>query len=300
MIKFSIPAKHFILGEYAVLDRGPALLFMHEPRFMLIASQGIPQLTGIHSKSPAGRFYQENFSLFESHQLSFIDPYQNIGGLGASSAQFILMYALYQHLLNQPFSLETLFQAYQSFAYSGIGYPPSGSDIVAQTVGGLLAWIAEKKEVTQFNWPFETSLSFHFVHTGHKVKTHEHLQTLQLGFSLETFKKIVHTSLQALQDKDPIIFCDTINDYAHHLDKHNLTTKNTRALLNTLLCLPGVKAAKGCGALGNDVLFILTEKENETAFKKWISNNNLRYLSNQNNISPGLLLEPETETTKEI
>lgn len=290
MLKLSVPAKNFILGEYAVLDRGTALLFTHSPRFMLSVTKGNPQLSGIHSASPAGLFYQQHFDLFSDYHILFIDPYHGIGGLGASSAQFVLLYAFYNHLQDNNFSLEEMLETYREFAWSGQGFPPSGADVVAQAMGDLLSWNPSKKEITSLAWPFE-DLSFHFIHTKHKVSTHEHLHNLQLDFSLSELKKTVKLALKAFTQKDSANFCNAINTYANLLGAYNLTAGNTLRLLYELQKLPEVKAAKGCGALGSDVLFVVTPREHVTTIKNWAQDQKLLYLSNESDASTGLLIE---------
>jgi len=269
-----------MLGEYAVLENGSALLFTHEPHFTLLANENTPLLIGIHPHSPAGRFYQQHFDLFSRYQLHFIDPYHGIGGMGASSAQFILLFTLYYHLKKQPFSLEALLQTYHPLAWSGQGYPPSGADLVAQSIGGFIAWHPQEKTITQLTWPFET-LSFHFVHTRHKVKTHEHLHTLQMNFSVNTLNAVTEQALNALKNTDSIQFCNAINSYASLLAEYQLVTDHTLALLQSLQTQHYVKAAKGCGALGADVLFIITEKSAAPALHAWINTHHLQYLCSQ-------------------
>ncbi|MBI5448627.1 MAG: hypothetical protein HY939_07910 [Gammaproteobacteria bacterium] len=289
-MKLSVPAKNFILGEYAVLEQGTALLFTHTPFFKLVVSKGVPQLSGIAPQSPAGLFYQQHFDFFSTQHITFIDPFHGIGGLGASSAQFILLFTLYNQQQNHAFSLDELLDTYQAIAWHGEGYPPSGADLVAQAVGGMLAWDAEKREVIPYDWPFAETLSFHLVHTKNKIKTHEHLQALQLNFSLDAFKHIVNQALDALDNRDADEFCHTINKYERLLRHHQLTATHTLRLLNSLKKVTGVKAAKGCGALGSDVLFIVLEKNHEAALHDWIKKQGLLYLSNQNDIASGLSL----------
>lgn len=290
-LKLSVPAKNFILGEYAVLEQGNALLFTHTPIFTLLATEGIPQLTGIHLHSPAGRFYQQHFDVFSAQHVAFIDPYHGIGGLGASSAQFILLYALFYHLKDTSFSLESLLETYQSLAWQGEGYPPSGADLVAQSVGGMVGWNPSTKEVTAFDWPFADTLSLHFIHTHHKIKTHEHLDSLQLDFALDELKYTVDKATDALDRTDSITFCNAINTYANLLHQHQLTAPHTVTLLNSVKKLEGVKAAKGCGALGSDVLLVVAENTAETLLQDWINTHQLRYLGNQNMSAPGLSMD---------
>src|SRR5690606_39000184 len=104
------PSKTFLLGDYLSLLGGPALLLNTEPRFQgLLESiqptvkssaiadkiQAIEPYPGIHPQSPAGKFLQRHASDFADCNLTFFDPHQGAGGFGASSAQFLMVYALW-------------------------------------------------------------------------------------------------------------------------------------------------------------------------------------------------------------
>ncbi len=273
------PAKHFVLGEYAILEGGTALLFTHAPYFELhIDASQNPALIGIHPESPAGRFYQTHKTIFSRHHLTFTDPYQEAGGLGASSAQFVLLYKLYLQLTEEPFYLKNLLQVYKKFSWSGQGYAPSGADVVAQTMKGFCSWSSRTNEVINFVWSF-TDCTFHFIHPRHKTKTHEHLETLQLNFALDKFHATVQQALSALAQHDSALFCDAINIYAALLKTHSLTTEHTLSLLENLKREPWVKAAKGCGAMGSDVLFIVIKNTITPALQRWAEQHNLQPLT---------------------
>ncbi len=94
-MKWLIPAKTFLLGEYAALAGQSAVLLTTSPCFELSLSKEAG-LHGIHPDSPAGRWWKENAQ--SEVGLQWHDPYQGCGGLGASSAQFLGAYLASMYL----------------------------------------------------------------------------------------------------------------------------------------------------------------------------------------------------------
>lgn len=279
-ILFLAPAKHFILGEYTILDaESEALLFSHDPCFSLKAKKGeLATLDGIHPQSPAGKFYQFNKNLFANYQIFFSDPYQQIGGLGASSAQFLLLYRLKCYLENKAIHLDELLKNYHEFSFT-TGTPPSGADLISQFISGICHW--KKPYSTQsYTWPF-SDFDIHFIHTHHKIATHDHLSTLLLPKDLTPFKSITKAGINALAKKNSQEFFNAINEYKELLSLHNLTATHTLKMLNTLSSYSWVKASKGCGALGSDVLLVITDKHFQEPLQHWAKHHGLSYLCNQ-------------------
>ena len=90
----SVPGKTFLLGEYVALDGGPSLLLSTEPRFELrVRARSRDVALPFHAQSPAGRFFERHADDLAAWEFEFRDPSGGRGGLGASSAQFALMYA---------------------------------------------------------------------------------------------------------------------------------------------------------------------------------------------------------------
>ena len=90
----SAPSKTFLTGEYGVLAKGGQSLVVNTyPLFELhIAPKGNRACWGIHKKSPAGTWIQNNPNDFEDIGITFVDPHQGRGGFGASTAQFLMVY----------------------------------------------------------------------------------------------------------------------------------------------------------------------------------------------------------------
>ena len=70
-----------------------------------------------------------------------------------------------------------LLSKYVSLAWNGQGSPPSGADLIAQRHGGLCFYHKAARKLEVLAWPF-SDLSFGLIHTGNKLATHAHLQTL--------------------------------------------------------------------------------------------------------------------------
>lgn len=102
-MRLSCAGKTFLLGEYLAMDGGPSILASTGPRFEMQFEKNAASLKGassasskkhpFHADSPAGLLFREHQAQLQDIEISFLDPYQGLGGLGASSAQFLLLYA---------------------------------------------------------------------------------------------------------------------------------------------------------------------------------------------------------------
>jgi hypothetical protein len=173
---FSAPGKVMLLGEYAVLGKGSAMMAAVGPRFCL--QGGSPSLDAApllapHPESPAGRLLafaaQSPSGPMRAdwvRTLKWSDPHEGRGGWGASTAQFALVHAALR-ALNPVFGskarpdfgagaeLEELklqpqeelwkdpWKIYRSL-HQDQEVVPSGADLVVQCVGGCIRWQAEQ------------------------------------------------------------------------------------------------------------------------------------------------------------
>src|SRR5262249_39804692 len=150
----------------------------------------------------------------------------------------------------------SLIQTYQSLTQPPQGLPPSGADIIAQLTGGLCYFHPEKKLVETYIWPFP-ELELFLIRTGHKIPTHEHLETLT-NIPKNELAAITLQGLQAIESQNSDDFIKAINNYAMCLQQLNFVAATTQTLLKKLPSV--VLAAKGCGALGADVVLAITMK----------------------------------------
>lgn len=245
-MKISCPSKTFLVGEYAVLDGGPAILLATPPYFML------------------------------EDDLTFVDPYHGAGGFGASGAKFVL-----SAKKNGEIDHWQVWEKYRSSGFEG-----SGADVVAQWMGGITFFYPQQRIIENITWPFG-NLSIGLIHTGYKIQTHEHLQELKNN-NFALLKAITIKTYQALKQSDQINFLKSIQDYAVELDKFHLVCDNTKWILDKIKNCPSILAAKGCGALGADVILTVIEKSNQENFLDWAAREKLNVVYCDNQFAGGV------------
>ncbi len=290
---FSIPGKTFLLGEYLALHGGPTLVALTHPNFELIAKKkGTGSLGTIHLDSPAGKFISAYSDYFAEFDLEFKDPYQGKGGFGASTAQFLGVYSLWlykeahQQDMEKLFDLKHLLDAYNKVAWNGQGFAPSGADLVGQLKGSLTFFEKKKGLLSVASWPF-MDLEFYLIHTGNKLATHEHLRALT-DFDDTGLEKSFAMAKRSFETHQSELFVEAVNLYAMNLQALGFTCEPTLKLLGEMRKLSGIKAIKGCGALGVDVLFAVVAKDQSQELKMYCQKNNLSIVSSHQQISAGL------------
>lgn len=293
-LTFSVPGKTFLAGEYLALQGGPTLIFLSEPRFELKVQKGQGGLGSIHPESPAGIFVRRHSDIFSSYDLDFVDPYLGRGGFGASTAQFLGAYAFWLKTQNPEIDVESelkwqdLLEAYYRCAWKGEGQRPSGADVVGQFAGHLTVFEKRSESLSTFSWPF-SDLDFYLLHTGNKVATHEHLKNLP-AFDASELNASFASIRQSLQVHDSSAFVAGVTSYGAALKKLNFTCAETLLLLNDILTVPNVRTAKGCGALGADVILVILNKNGGAALRQHCETHQLSIISSSEQISSGLLV----------
>lgn len=261
-MKLRCPSKTFLVGEYAVLQDGEAIVLTTEPFFTASIDNNASNEDKQDKHSPAARLRQDNKSSFGNSSYQFHDPHQGQGGFGASTADFLLSYqAIHTEEKLDP---AKLLDSYHQYAWNGVGTKPSGADLLAQTSNNELCHVQLNPiALNGCSWPF-SDLRYLLVRTGNKVATHEHLAATKGPFP-DVLTHIVKQTWQAIQAQHSKNFIDCINHYAEQLQQANLTHPNTLELLHTCQQNPKILAAKGCGALGADVLLIITKAQDALA-----------------------------------
>lgn len=279
-MKWSIPAKTFFLGEYAAIADHSAILITTTPYFEItLTEQKI--LEGIHHESPAGLWWNKQHL---SQGLSWYDPYHGCGGLGASSAQFVGSYLASCLIHNKTPSLENMLEAYYQCAWNGKGLRPSGYDLIAQTHSGCIYINRRNNQIHPYSWPFK-DLSFSLIHTGTKLATHHHLQETSLPVELEPLSTIVDKAKIAFEENNSSLLIQCINDYHAQLERHQLVAPHSLELINKFRSYPEVLAIKGCGALGADILLILSRPCDSTTLKNKLDSHNKTVLASEHNLA---------------
>ncbi len=247
-MKLRFPAKTFLLGEYVALEDGPAILLTTEPCFEATVTTDSAS-SDIHPESPAGLFWSSSEM---SGTLTWFDPYKGIGGLGASSAQFLAAYfTKYPGALD----MQVLLQAYWDVSCQ-TGVRPSGYDVLAQAQQGCVYLNRAQSENTIYEWPF-ADIAFVLIHTGEKLATHHHLQTLQLTQAVNQLTPIVYQGKEAFDTGNSALLVEAVNAYYQQLLALDLVSLKTQAYIELLSKFPDVLALKGCGAMGADIMLAL-------------------------------------------
>lgn len=250
-----VPGKVFIAGEYGALKGFPTLSVAVNPAFEFNSGSGELRF---HPQSPAG--------LLEgplSYEGSLYDPYMSTGGLGLSTAEFIVKYVK-SHPAHK-FSNQDAVKIWNEYRrlHGSHKTPPSGVDLVTQVMGGYCVTEWSKDRFAQTQWGF-ANLDWAVLLTGHKVKTHDHLASLQ-SLDWNKTQALNEKIVQAFESQNEDAFVDSLIEWRQFLLDSNLEVGTTTEIVEALLDSHGVVAAKGCGALGSDAIFILFEKS-ETSF----------------------------------
>lgn len=280
-MKWLIPAKTFLLGEYAALAEQSAILLTTTPCFEVTLTKQ-QESTGIHPESPAGLWWQAERD--SDHNLSFADPYSGRGGLGASSAQFLGSYLASCQLHDKSPQLNAMLHAYYQSAWNGTGLKPSGYDVIAQSQQGCVFINKQKKIIQSYPWPFH-DLSFLLLHTGKKLATHHHLQETALPFQIDELSALVDIAKQAFDEANSQKLIQAINSYHQNLMKLDLVAPHSMELIASLRNCPEVLAIKGCGALGSDVLLLISSRQDAAVLKEKLLKQNWSLLATEENLT---------------
>ena len=298
VIEISCPAKTFILGEYAVLDGGPAIVLNTAPRFACrIQKTSKANLLDLAENSPAGQWVRKNPHDFQNTLLEWSNPYKKKGGLGFSSAQFNILYAysfiLREGIINQ-IKPQDIWRSYRSLQFEG--FLPSGADVITQWVGGVSVFEQDPLSVETLTSSFP-DLHCLVLQTGDHFETYKYLKNFQLS-DVSYLKKISQQGVQAIKKRDEIAFIEAINDYRKALQEKNYITTKSRETINKLLKIKAIQACKGCGAMGAETLIVLYKKEDEEEVKKEVSF--LECVTDGNQLTYGVTFQRITKTAKEL
>jgi mevalonate kinase len=279
-MKWCIPAKTFFLGEYAAIAGLPALLLTTTPCFEVTLTKK-SGLDGIHPDSPAGRWWQQQ--AFEDVGLHWYDPYHGLGGMGASSAQYLGAYYASEYVKKNPVIHEEAFKHFTQLTSLASGARPSGYDVMAQSLQGCVYLDKASGKSQTYAWPFD-DIGFILLHTGKKLATHEHLQTITDLGCLDALASIVNSAKCAFDTSDSTRVVKAVTAYHERLLQMNLVAPHSLSLINQLKTHPDVLAIKGCGAMGADVLLLLVPSAQLGACAKDISEFGLNLMATSENL----------------
>lgn len=259
------PSKTFILGEYAILETGEALLLGHGPWFE--AEYG-GATHSFHPSSPAGQWLS---TLPSSLALRFTDPHRGAGGFGGSGAEFLSAWSFER-------KIPSSWRERQAFAWAAWDdsrkFPGSGADILTQAWGvnyGKDFWLGidtKNRALEPLDSNFGLRLSL--FSTGKKLATHTHLQELP-PLPLEELWGHVIDGKEALRARSSTLFAAAMNGYGQCLAERGLLAEHSARALGALPQRK-VLASKGCGAMGADVLAVLHDG---AELENWARENSL-------------------------
>lgn len=252
-MKWRIPAKTFLLGEYAAVVGASAIILTTAPCFELALTDD-HSMQGIHPDSPAGQWWAHH--RISSQGVSWHDPYKGKGGLGASSAQFLGVYLASCRLLHVEPSPKALLDAYYQCAWRGEGLRPSGYDLLAQSQNRCVYINREQQVLKSYEWPFK-DISFLLLHSGQKLATHYHLRNMSLPPAINQLAATVELAQAAFEQVNSAELVKAINTYQQQLSNFHLVAPHSLEHIQIFNSQPDVLAAKGCGALGADVLLLI-------------------------------------------
>ncbi|WP_019217985.1 mevalonate kinase family protein [Legionella tunisiensis] len=253
-MKWRIPAKTFLLGEYAAVAGESAIVLTTSPCFELSLVNDATTVQGIHPESPAGQWWVHH--RMPGQGLIWHDPYQGRGGLGASSAQFLAVYLASCYLLHVVPNRKAMLDAYYQSAWRGEGLRPSGYDVLAQSQHRCVYINRQRNIIKPYDWGFK-DISFLLLHSGQKLATHYHLQKATLPNSINQLAATVDLAQAAFEQMNSEWLVQAVNTYQQQLADLHLVAPHSLQHLNTFKTQPEVLAVKGCGALGADVLLLI-------------------------------------------
>ncbi len=262
-MKLTAYSKTFLLGEYGVLKDSPSLILTTDPAFTLNVEEG-NSIDGLQGPilNFIGNQRAEQSDKFK--KIKFIDPWEETGGFGASSAQFGLMYKYLKSSDVTKITAPDILREYRKYFWNCEGLAPSGHDVLAQMMGHKgVCWIDPVQGTFE---PVQSQLDgydFVVAKTNTKIATHVHLNQLQV-VNLE-LREIVTQAKEGLENNNLLQLVSAVEEQNRILAENNLICEETLKRRAELEATPGVVITKGCGALGADTILIVCEKEQTAA-----------------------------------
>lgn len=288
MSKFvtSCRSKTFLLGEYSVLRSKKALLLLTEPSFY---AEFDPKYTAQNIPYHCQKFVEKRAPFLKDISYNFSDPYKGKGGMGASSAEFLFYlragayYAEKKYDINLRDYRNLCRKYYIESTWCGEGIEPSGIDLVSQDYSGIVFVDKDMAQVNSMPWPFK-DVNISLVHTGNKLPTHTHLESLTSLPSLSMLDNMVSSAWEAFEVKDIMLLAAAINNAANFLQNLGLVAQYTSKIIASAHRSNIFYAAKGCGAMGSDVILFLYNSFAEEKAYRFFRANNLHVLATEKNI----------------
>lgn len=274
-LQISVPGKTFLLGEYLALAGGPTFIVTTKPNFISTIQAGKSSEAPWHPESPAGQLWSQE-KLQNNFQLDFNDPYLKQGGFGGSTAEFLSTYLLNRlreqpgltrdELLSEPHFTRTLWQDFRSLFEGRV--TPSGADLVAQYCGAVTQFNTKTIDLEVHPWLFPDH-DVLLLKTPYKIKSHEHIGKLNIqNLPLEDLWGWAEEGARAFNRSNWPQFVESVAKYSGLLRGQGLLCEASQNSVDELNRRPDVQLARGCGALGADVIAVFIEAEKKSALRE--------------------------------
>ena len=300
-----VPSKSFVVGEYAVLEGGPALLAVTGECFQCSLSEfKNSEVFKPHEKSPAGgliKIWSDSGGRIPD--LFFFDPHHGRGGFGRSTAEFICLSRALQHTHSSgefknilesclsllglestnKFDLQNsldLWKIYRQLHQYFDQALPSGADVVAQNEASKKGQLHEGFYKLQIiNNPSSIKvesvkpknalgIKLSFFKTPWDEPTHLHLKSLK-NKNYKRLKEVSEEAISFFEAGERREFVLSVSLFRKELEALNLMDTNCLKQVKELLQNEELLASKGCGALGKDVILIV--EPSHQVSKKYLS-----------------------------
>lgn len=282
-MKYFVPSKTFLTGEYSVLVGGSALGLATSPQFE-ISYLNHPTTFQFHEDSPAGLYLKNKKKSVNVH---LHDPYAVRGvqgGFGKSTAEYFSV--LIPDLIGKKKTAEQIREDYVSM-FTKEKVRPSGVDLVIQYLGEVAYVNPSEHEYRSLSWKFE-DLNFLTISTGLKIKTHEHLEKLNLG-DLNDLPQYSNQVIDAYLNKTSSDFVTAMKSWVQILQKRGLTAPASREMKEALEKIQGVQLAKPCGALGADVILVFCEQSRFSKVQAEVRKQKFKIQASRDDLTEGLM-----------
>ena len=318
IIEISCPSKTFLVGEYAVLDGGSAIILNTEPRFVChLKKITKPQAYNIPVESPAGQWIQKNpqdfhcVSMEWSHEarknhnkldssskqsLSHDSSAKKIqSGLGFSSAQFNILYA-YSFILREGhidhLKPQELWRNYRNLRFDG--FQPSGADIITQWVGGLSVFEQDPLHVETLTSYFP-DLECLILKAGEPLKTHEYLKNFKMS-DMSQLKQIAKSAVTSMKQKNREEFVSNINEYRKALEEKGYITETSKNILKKIEKIKTIEAFKACGTMGAETILVFYNKKDDKEVRQALSF--LEIIADSDDLTYGISFTKKTKKSE--
>jgi len=109
-------------------------------------------------------------------------------------------------------------------------------------------YINHQTIIKTYPWVFK-DIGFLLLHSGQKVATHDHLQSVSLPNSIHEFSTIAEQAKEAFEQENSEKLVRAINRYQQQLINNNLTAPHSLKHIQALKSQDDILAVKGCGGL---------------------------------------------------